>query len=492
MQTEIKFLFKTFGDFVTAYSVSVSKGGFPLQGNRSLVPGARVKLDCKLRNDYPLISGEGEIVKLKDGSLGVHILQLEPESEKFLNEVVKVKAATQASTATLPAYEVQVSGAASAATPMAEEAWDVPADIFAEGGAEEVIEDVETAELADDISVEAAEPTETNATEELEFSSQALDVEVAEPSPPEDPLGGTFDEPAQAVMGEDAPGEVWEEVEPAPANPAALFEDVEVATPPGDVPAEQAGSQVGEATVGGSTTLFNRVSALRERKALLVGVVAGVVLLVGGVVAYVFLGSDDSVPVPSRTPAVQTAAHTASVPVTLAAVASTQTVSSGGEIAQAVTISVRSVPGSATAPVGVRGQSPIAQPVPAQVFPPSSGIEAERRTEKPASGTTLDPATKITGVTVAADGAVTILGDGRFDQVKSFGMPEPNRIVVDVYGVSKAFAGWKVPGRGAVAFVRPGEHPGKVRFVLDLKDATGKLPAHRIEKDGARLVVYLE
>jgi hypothetical protein len=127
----------------------------------------------------------------------------------------------------------------------------------------------------------------------------------------------------------------------------------------------------------------------------------------------------------------------------------------------------------------VPAPAPKVEPV-AVKTPPPAPAKAER---------SLGPASKVTAVDVQSDGSLVITGNGAITKVKSFGADVPNRIVVDVYGVAKGFAGVSRPGAGKVAKVRIGEHDGKIRFVLDLKQETGPIPAHALDKGGDRVTV---
>jgi hypothetical protein len=129
---------------------------------------------------------------------------------------------------------------------------------------------------------------------------------------------------------------------------------------------------------------------------------------------------------------------------------------------------------------------PVAKPVVAEKPVP---VEKPKTVAKPAAN--LGPAKFVTAVEAYAD-RIEIVGDGGFDRVKYFSMGEPNRIVVDIYGVGKKFSGLNRPGKGKVARIRPGVHASKIRFVLDLSSEKGKVPAYSLDKEGDRVIVRFQ
>jgi hypothetical protein len=348
----------------------------------------------------------------------------------------------------------------------------------------EAIEEVDTGAFEDvDMSgvEEAADPFAEGlsspggtheATEEIDFSGLSLNSQTAEE---DDPFGAPAgDEPADqpaeeiASSGDDAFEQQeddpsgYEDVEQSPANPQALFEDIQE-----DAPA--AAAVTDEPTIGGSTTIFERISVLKERRALLIGAGAGFAALVLGAGAWFFLGRGDK------------AGPTAPV----AAVATAKVVAAPTLVTQA-TVAV-----PATSPtLAAAATQPATPPVAPEAAPlppvPPKVTQAAVKT-KPAIS--RGPASKVVDVVAAAVGSVVIRGDGAFQKVKHFTMSEPNRIVVDIYGVQKAFKGLSRSGKGAVAKIRPGEHEGKIRFVLDLQKEAGKIPAYELTSDGDGIVV---
>ena len=81
---------------------------------------------------------------------------------------------------------------------------------------------------------------------------------------------------------------------------------------------------------------------------------------------------------------------------------------------------------------------------------------------------------KIVGVE-RFDGGIAVLADGPIDNVDSFVLKDPDRIVVDFWGVKSAAKPAKQSfARGSVARVRIGAHADKVRVVLDMRDGSGE------------------
>lgn len=87
---------------------------------------------------------------------------------------------------------------------------------------------------------------------------------------------------------------------------------------------------------------------------------------------------------------------------------------------------------------------------------------------------------------------VEIVSDGSVDSVDSFVLENPDRLVVDLWGVKNSVWPASVEfSAGVVARARIGEHPDKVRVVLDLRDA---ISGHELVSGvgGVRVDVYVE
>jgi len=76
---------------------------------------------------------------------------------------------------------------------------------------------------------------------------------------------------------------------------------------------------------------------------------------------------------------------------------------------------------------------------------------------------------------VASPDGIEIQADGPIDNVDSFLLSNPDRVVVDLFGAKSGMTHAKQTfPDGVVSQARIGEHPDKVRVVLDLRSKTGK------------------
>lgn len=546
MQTVVRCYFKTFGDFVTIYSTNLSKSGIFIASAEPVSARSRVRLEFKLRNDYPLITGEGEIVGVQPGGFTAKFVKLDEESEKFLNEVVKVKAAEVKVDpgAPLPTYESKIELA---------EGGDAVEEFEEAEAIEEIEEFEDAAPAADAIDDPFAGIDEPQAAEEIDFSSVQLNAAApaAEPDPfgdlddgaasaapaapaASDPFGGFDDfeapgEPAAAFGTDETVAAGADGYEPAAAEDPGAFdepaaeESASVDEPESedgggyedtaydDLPADDEYEGM-EQTPANPQALFadigqdaqarvafsspeaegaeaadagetTVVADKKSRRALFIGVGAGVAALaLLGGGWFFFL----------RTPANGVAQQPAIQPTT-AAVTAPEPVSS---TTAAVTAPAAAPAAQAAAPAGEAAvAAPAPTPAPASVAPaaPASMPAPAARpavAQKPA--TPKGPARRVTGLGAYPDGALLIKGDGKFGKVKFFGMSEPNRIVIDIAGVKKGFKGNSIKGKGPIARIRPGEHKDKLRLVFDLAQASGRLPAYEVVTTADRITLRVK
>lgn len=140
------------------------------------------------------------------------------------------------------------------------------------------------------------------------------------------------------------------------------------------------------------------------------------------------------------------------------------------------------VVGTAESPDPGLGAKPAPSEPPSAVPAPAPSAQAA-----PVSG-----ATKLTGISVAEDGSsVTIRGDGAL-KCDYFPMKNPDRIVVDLMGISKGSVPSQLNGVGDVSKVRVSlmkEQPPVTRVVLDLKIA---VPGWSVKTVGADVIVSLQ
>ena len=116
-------------------------------------------------------------------------------------------------------------------------------------------------------------------------------------------------------------------------------------------------------------------------------------------------------------------------------------------------------------------------PAPPAVPVPKSGAKAPA--DKPAAAAKSHPKTTAASAKlkalVASPTGIEIQADGPIDNVDSFLLQNPDRVVVDVFGAKSGIGKAKQSfAEGIVSQARIGEHPDKVRVVLDLRSKTGK------------------
>lgn len=318
-------------------------------------------------------------------------------------------------------------------------------DPFAEfGDPADVSDDLDAVESVDEpaddpmaLFDEPGEPDESDDVEEVSDASASgwADDQFAEPSDPDEP---------------DA-----EEIDDAPASSAAALFDEE------DTPAESGGFEE-EYSITDKVRGSLRGGDWKERKGLLAAVAAVVVLVLGAAGFFLFGGGGGD------------GVHVAQ-PTAQQLPSPTQVAPSAPEAEPEVFEPIEELP-----PEPVEVEEP---PTPE---PPPEPVAVKEPAPEP-----LGPATKIVEVQALPNGNVLIRGDGEFRAVKYFGMQDPNRVVVDVYGVGRGFTGWNQSGHGPVRRIRPGIHPDKMRFVLDLATRSGPLPAYSIERDGNEVLVVV-
>ncbi|MBW2235260.1 MAG: type IV pilus secretin PilQ [Deltaproteobacteria bacterium] len=103
--------------------------------------------------------------------------------------------------------------------------------------------------------------------------------------------------------------------------------------------------------------------------------------------------------------------------------------------------------------------------------PMASGAEETFEPEAPAQAEAplAPPATAITGFEIDSDGThIHLLANGRLDGTESFALENPARLVIDASGIESQVDQPRLDVAGPhVASVRIGQHPDKVRVVLD-------------------------
>ena len=128
-----------------------------------------------------------------------------------------------------------------------------------------------------------------------------------------------------------------------------------------------------------------------------------------------------------------------------------------------------------------------AEPAPAPPPVPEPEVSPVEEPEIIEASTPAGSSARITKVVTHED-RVEIIADGPIDNVDSFALEEPDRIVVDLWGMQNGVWPPKFEGIGAIRSVRIGEHADKVRIVLDL--AT-HVASHAVETTATGAAVVL-
>ncbi len=117
--------------------------------------------------------------------------------------------------------------------------------------------------------------------------------------------------------------------------------------------------------------------------------------------------------------------------------------------------------------------------------------EVEQVIAEPEPADVLEEATRLISVdsSIRADATfIKIVGDGSIGNYNFFGLDDPPRFVVDIWGVADHIAKKSIPiGGPHIERVRIGKHPDKVRLVFD--STMEELPSHLIDKKGEALIL---
>jgi type IV pilus assembly protein PilQ len=100
--------------------------------------------------------------------------------------------------------------------------------------------------------------------------------------------------------------------------------------------------------------------------------------------------------------------------------------------------------------------------------------DSKAKSAAPAAKPAAKASAKLKALVATANG-IEIEADGPIDNVDSFLLTNPDRVVVDLFGAKSGMSKAKEQfAEGVVSQARIGEHAGKVRVVLDLRSKTGK------------------
>jgi type IV pilus assembly protein PilQ len=160
-----------------------------------------------------------------------------------------------------------------------------------------------------------------------------------------------------------------------------------------------------------------------------------------------------------------------------------------------VTVVEESEPQAQEAPPASPAREPeVAEPQDTEVENPvaeQGAADAEGSTpeaEQAAEPTTPE-VSRILEVT-PVDGSISIIADGPIDNIDSFTLEEPYRLVVDFFGARSGVSARKMKvSDGVIEGVRIGEHADKVRVVFDL---SGPLAGHKLMPDARGVTIRLE
>ncbi len=131
-----------------------------------------------------------------------------------------------------------------------------------------------------------------------------------------------------------------------------------------------------------------------------------------------------------------------------------------------------------------------ATPAPAEKAAPAEKT-AEKPAAKSAPAASKAASAKLRSLTATSNG-IEIEADGAIDNVDSFLLSNPDRVVVDLFGAKSGMKSAKQSfAEGVVSQARIGEHAGKVRVVFDLRSKTGKPTVVPTEK-GVRIELMAE
>ena len=147
-----------------------------------------------------------------------------------------------------------------------------------------------------------------------------------------------------------------------------------------------------------------------------------------------------------------------------------------------IVIEVRASATAANEPAPSQPGPPEVAPEPASAVTADAAVPAASATAAPATAAAAPSAAapssasapKIKNIVASALG-VEIEASGPIDNVDSFQLKNPDRVVVDLFGAKSGMARAKQTfADGIVSQARIGEHPDKVRVVLDLRMPSGK------------------
>jgi len=88
-RTMINQEFETIDEFIAEYVTNISHGGVFIRSKNPLPVGTRVTLKFSvILEDFETIEGEGEVVRVEQGGMGVAFTRLTAESKALIDSIV--------------------------------------------------------------------------------------------------------------------------------------------------------------------------------------------------------------------------------------------------------------------------------------------------------------------------------------------------------------------------------------------------------------------
>ncbi len=465
VDAKVDLVYDSFASFISDYVSNVSRGGMFIATTQVRPPGTRLTFELRLRDDFPLIRGRGEVVWVRrDGSgdadratgMAVRFLELDQQSAELIERMVE---------------QHRREGGA----PFAVE--DAGSTSFLESPGHEPSESTAPAEGAAAVLESGSEgdvfamPEEASATALPESDDRPVDVFARPPGEPEEvtpdvaPPASVREElpPLEPMLGE-------ESAPPAEEIPLGFGYAEESTPPPASVTSPD------ELVADDDERVIDDVLRVRQRPRrrwpLVAGVVCLLVVVAGavalwrqGVIALPLLGGGSATRAPAATAVVQRDV----TPAPAAAAVEPVPPATGQE-------AVSSSAAGATA--SVVPTPPPAASTPVAVVPPN-------------------PATAVESVSWRREGAATVLRvvtNGRLERsrLREYRLESPPRQVVRIAGITAPYDDHPLEGEGPLLLrVRVGFHPEKkppeLHVVVDLADDGVRLDG--LEVVGADVVL---
>jgi len=133
-------------------------------------------------------------------------------------------------------------------------------------------------------------------------------------------------------------------------------------------------------------------------------------------------------------------------------------------------------------PLAEEAPAPVVEvkPAPVPVAPPAPSAEAKASKILDIKPTAKEEATEI-----------VFVGNGPIGDYNAFKLSNPARLVIDIWGVGNLYPSNQVEVNSKqVAKIRIGQHPDKIRFVIDSADPA-EVPSYVLKREGNKLIATL-